>query len=279
MPPIMPEPLAGKEVVIRMFCDADYAGDGANRRSRTRFFVYMNEAPIIWYSKKESRVENSVFGSEFIAMRTGLETVQGLRYKLRMMGIPINELTYIYGDNMSVIYNTSKPKSVLKKKANSVCYHYIRESVAAAADECRTAHIATDENIADIATKPLPHDYKRDKLVGKILHFFTPEQERTLESTNVLSRGLKKLRGKRPDRKRVRWKQDGVTRRCGNKSVFYQIPYCNSLIQHYHALKYLYSVDDVFFYQFFMFISPRFSQSVHTRTYHVPVCKTIITNL
>ena len=101
MPPIMPEPLAGKEVVIRMFCDVDYAGDGANRRSRTRFFVYMNEAPIIWYSKKESRVENSVFGSEFIAMRTGLETVQGLRYKLRMMGIPINELTYIYGDNMS----------------------------------------------------------------------------------------------------------------------------------------------------------------------------------
>ena len=108
---------------------------------------------------------------------------------------------------MPVIYNTSKPESVLKKKANSVCYHYIREAVAA--DECRTAHIRTDENPADIATKPLPHGHKRDKLVGKILHFFTPEQH-TLESTRVLSRGLKKGRGVRTDRKgvtaRVRWK-------------------------------------------------------------------------
>ena len=69
-------------------------------------------------------------------MRTGLETVQGIRYKLLcMMGVPLKTLAYIYGDNMSVIHNTSKPESTLKKKANSVCYHYIGEAVAA--DECR----------------------------------------------------------------------------------------------------------------------------------------------
>ena len=126
LPPAMPEPL-GQEVHIRLFVDADYAGDGANRRSRTGFFIFINSAPIVWFSKRQTRIENSVFGSEFIAMRTGLETVQGLRYKLRMMGIPVNTPTYIYGDNMSVIHNTSKPESVLRKKANSVCYHYIRE--------------------------------------------------------------------------------------------------------------------------------------------------------
>ena len=165
----MPEPL-GKEVILRLYVDADYAGDGANRRSRTGFITYMNEAPIQWYSKRQSRVENSVFGSEFIAMRTGLETVQGLRYKLRMMGIPLNSPTYIYGDNMSVIHNTSKPESTLKKKANSVCYHYIREAVAA--DECRVGHIRTENNRADIATKPIVNAPKRDHLIGKMLYFF-----------------------------------------------------------------------------------------------------------
>jgi hypothetical protein len=169
MPPAMPKPL-GNEVILRLYVDADYAGDGANRRSRSGFFIFMNEAPIAWYSKKQSRVENSVFGSEFIAMRTGLETVQGLRYKLRMMGIPLTTPTYIYGDNMSVIYNTSRPESTLKKKANSVCYHFIREAVAA--DECRTGHIPTNENPADVATKPLPSGDKRDHLIGKILYFF-----------------------------------------------------------------------------------------------------------
>ena len=169
MPPVMPEPL-GSDVILRMYVDADYAGDGANRRSQTGFFIFMNEAPIVWHSKKQRRIENSVFGSEFIAMRTGLETVQGLRYKLRMMGIPLNTPTYIYGDNMSVIYNTSRPESTLKKKANSVCYHFIREAVAA--DECRTGHIGTNENCADIATKPLPNSEKRNKLIGKVLHFY-----------------------------------------------------------------------------------------------------------
>ena len=70
-------------------------------------------------------------------MRTHLEMAQGLRYKLIMMGVRIESPIYIYGDNMSVIHNTSKPESTLKKKANSVCYHhYIREAVAA--DECGT---------------------------------------------------------------------------------------------------------------------------------------------
>ena len=83
LPPLMPEPL-GSEVVMRVFVDADYAGDNANRRSRTGFIIFLNEAPIAWYSKKQSRIENSVFGSEFIAMRTALETAQGIRYKLRI---------------------------------------------------------------------------------------------------------------------------------------------------------------------------------------------------
>jgi hypothetical protein len=170
LPPAMPNPL-GLEVIIRVFVDADYAGDNANRRSRTGFIIFLNEAPIAWYSKKQSRIENSVFGSEFIAMRTALETVQGIRYKIRMMGVPLNTPVYIYGDNMSVIHNTSKPESTLKKKANSVCFHYIRE--AAAADECRTGHVSTHENPADIATKPLPAGEKRDYLVSKLLYFFS----------------------------------------------------------------------------------------------------------
>merc|ERR1712115_194982 len=105
----MPEPL-GSDVIMRVFVDADYAGDNANKRSRTGFVIFLNEAPIAWYSKKQSQIKNSVFGSKFIAMRTALETTQGIRYKLRMMGIPIDSLIYIHGDNMSVIHNTSKPE-------------------------------------------------------------------------------------------------------------------------------------------------------------------------
>ena len=82
-------------------------------------------ALIDWLSKRQATIEGSVFGAEFVAMKHGIETVRGIRYKLRMMGVPISSPSYIYGDNMSVINNTSKPESVLKKKSNSICYRAV----------------------------------------------------------------------------------------------------------------------------------------------------------
>ncbi len=56
------------------------------------------------------------FGTEFVVMKTGVEALCGICYKLRMIGIPIDGATNIYGDTMSVINYTSKPKSVLKRR-------------------------------------------------------------------------------------------------------------------------------------------------------------------
>ena len=65
-----------------------------------------------------------------MATKQGMEAVSGLRYNLRMMGVRISGPTYIYGDNMSVIRNTQRPESTLRKKSNSICYHALRELVA-----------------------------------------------------------------------------------------------------------------------------------------------------
>ena len=92
--------------------------------------IYVNTALAQWFSKKQSTVETSVFGAKFVAMNQGIDALRGLRYKLRMMGVPISGPSYIYGDNMSVIHNSSRTESVLRKKSNSVCYHAVSESVA-----------------------------------------------------------------------------------------------------------------------------------------------------
>ena len=76
-------------------------------------------------------MEITVFGDEFVFMKHGVETLRGLWYKLPMTGVPIEGPSYVYGDNMSVIHNTLNPASVLKKKSNSICYHFMREAVAA----------------------------------------------------------------------------------------------------------------------------------------------------
>ena len=119
IPKDAPEPF-GLEFTMRAFVDSDHAGDSITRRSRTGFIIFLNNAPIYWFSKKQTSCETSSFGAEFIAMKTCCEYVRGLRYKLRMMGIPVNLPTYIFCDNKSVLANASVPHSSLKKKSSSV---------------------------------------------------------------------------------------------------------------------------------------------------------------
>ena len=88
LPPNMPEP-RGQGFIISAKVDADHAADTVTRRSRTGFFVYLNSAPVYWMSKKQTSCESSSFGSEFVAMKQCCEYLRGLRYKLRMMGIPL----------------------------------------------------------------------------------------------------------------------------------------------------------------------------------------------
>jgi hypothetical protein len=166
IPPDMPPPL-GKDVDLRMMVDSDHAGDKRTQRSHTVFIIFFNLAPVVWLSKQQPTIESSVFGAEFVANKHGFETLRGLRYKIRMMGIPLSGPTYIYGDNKSQVTNSSRPESTLKKKCNSICYHAIRESVAMG--ETLLTHIMTGENLADFLTKTTS-GAKRRKLVREVVH-------------------------------------------------------------------------------------------------------------
>ena len=148
----MPAPL-GPSMTMRVFVDADHAGEVVTRRSRTGFIVFLNNAPIYWSSKKQNSVEMGTFGSEFVAMKQATEFVRGLRYKLRIMGIKVDEPAFVFGDNKSVLCNTTAPESTLKKKSNAITYHFVREGIAH--DELWTVYVNTDENVADLFTKPL----------------------------------------------------------------------------------------------------------------------------
>ena len=89
--------------------------------------MYLNFSPANWLSKKKNGVESSTFGSEFIAMKQCCEYLRGLRYKLGMMGIPVEGPAYIKGDNHSVLANTTIPDSTLKNKSQSIAYHLVRK--------------------------------------------------------------------------------------------------------------------------------------------------------
>jgi hypothetical protein len=159
IPPDMPD-AQGKAVKMTCFVDADHAGCNETRRSHTGVIIFVNRAPILWFSKRQATVETSTFGSEIVALRIAVEMIEGLRYKLRMMGVPIDGPCDVFCDNNSVVQNTTRPESPIKKKHNSVAYHKARECIAAG-----TIRIAKEDgstNIADMFTKLLSPKKLRD---------------------------------------------------------------------------------------------------------------------
>jgi hypothetical protein len=105
-----------------------------------------------------------------------------------MMGFAINGLTYAFGDNMSVVKNTSAPESVLRKKCNSICYHTVREAVATT--ELIIAHIPRVSNPSDLLTKAVPGGHRRETLVKAILYDIHGDAIKPLEKSKGTSQQL-----------------------------------------------------------------------------------------
>jgi hypothetical protein len=120
IPPNIPEAL-GKAVATTCYVDADHAGCLATRRSHTGVLLYVNSALVLCHSKRQNTVEASTFGSEFIAAKTAVEMVEGLRYKLCMMGFPVLGPTSVLCDNQSIVTNASRTESNLSKKRTIMC--------------------------------------------------------------------------------------------------------------------------------------------------------------
>ena len=160
----------GKTGKITVYVDADHARDKVTRRSVTGIVLLLGNTPIVWISKRQRTVETSTYGAELVAARIAVDLIVEMRYKLRMLGIKVENRTFMIGDNMSVVINTTIPSSGLRKKHLSCAYHRVREAIAGGF--VIFGHIPSEKNLADINTKPLSNGAFHS-LIGPYL-FRTP---------------------------------------------------------------------------------------------------------
>jgi len=102
-----------------------------------------------------------------VALQVATKSIKALHYKLNMFGIPLDGPANVLVDHETVMKNETIPLSILQKKHNAICYHYVREAVAAGI--MRVAHIPSDQNLADIFTKILGAT-KLKTIIQKILY-------------------------------------------------------------------------------------------------------------
>ena len=148
--PAMPIP-RGKPVVITVYVNTSHAASLVIRQSHTGVLIFVNQAPIIWYSKKQNGIKTSSFGSEFMACHTAVESLKGLRYKLQMTGVSIDGYAHLTIDSMPVLKNTLTPESTRKKKSSSIAYHYYRAK--ASCNVFQNSSKNRKSNLSDMLTK------------------------------------------------------------------------------------------------------------------------------
>jgi hypothetical protein len=129
VPKDAPEPL-GKPVTMTHYQDVNLYHDIITGRSVTAILHFLNKFPIDWYSKKQATVKTATYGSEYISARTCVDQIVDLQTTLRYLGIPIRDMSYMFGDNESVINSSTQPHSKLHKRHNALSFHRVCEVIA-----------------------------------------------------------------------------------------------------------------------------------------------------
>src|SRR5688572_14732868 len=99
--------------MLTCFTNANLYHDRLNGRSVTGLILMLNKTPIDWFSKKQLSVKTATYGSEFVAA-IGTDKIVETHYMLRMLGVPVEGPSIMFGDNMAVINSASIPYSNLK---------------------------------------------------------------------------------------------------------------------------------------------------------------------
>ena len=153
LPDDLPTP-KGKPVRTTTFLDANLMFCKATGRSASGILHFVLATPIDWYSKRQSTVETATYGSEFVAARTGTDQIVDIRTTIRYMGAPLDGISWMFGDNRSVVTSSTVPSSMLSKRHLALSYHRVREAIAAKI--IKFCHIDGRDNVADVMTKFLP---------------------------------------------------------------------------------------------------------------------------
>ena len=135
------------------FTDANFGECKLDAKSNSGVICFINGAPIIWSSKKQSLVALSTCEAEYYAIVESMKEVIWLRNLLKTFNSYPELPTTVFNDNQSTLNMISSDEYAPRTKYFGVRYHFIRDHVRLGT--VNLDYVSTESNIADMLTKPL----------------------------------------------------------------------------------------------------------------------------
>ncbi|CAM8923229.1 unnamed protein product [Rhodiola kirilowii] len=134
------------------YCDADWAGNAEDRKSTSGGCFFLGNNLVSWFSKKQNSISLFTTDAEYIAAGSCCTQLLWMKQMLSEYGVEQKEMT-LYCDNMSAISISKNPVQHSRTKHIDIRHHFIRELVEQKVVNLK--HVTTDNQLADIFTKPL----------------------------------------------------------------------------------------------------------------------------
>jgi predicted aspartyl protease len=143
-----------KEFKLFGFSDSDWAGSIDDMKSTSGYCFCFGSGVFSWSSKKQETVAQSTAEAEFVAATSAVNQALWLRKILSDLHLEQKEDTKIFVDNQAAIAISHNPVFHGKTKHFNIKLFFVRE--VQKDNVVALVYCKTEEQIADIFTKPLP---------------------------------------------------------------------------------------------------------------------------
>jgi hypothetical protein len=147
--------------------DSDWANDPDWHRSISGYLFSLGGGMISWSSKKQQTVAALSCEAEYMAMNHCVKEALWLRSLLGFLGLPQEEATTLFCDNMGTIALTKDALFHMRSKHIDMAHHFVREWVEM--NHISFTHLPTHLMPADALTKAVsgPKQVKFHEMMGR----------------------------------------------------------------------------------------------------------------
>jgi len=145
----------GANISLVGYSDSDFGGCKVDRKSTSGTCHLLGCSLVSWHSKKQACVALSTTEAEYIAAGSCCAQSIWIKHHLEDYGIHLDSIP-LRCDSTSAINLTKNPIMHSRTKHIEIRHHFIRDHVAKG--ECKIEYIDTNNQLADIFTKPLARE-------------------------------------------------------------------------------------------------------------------------
>ncbi|GJZ14760.1 ribonuclease H-like domain-containing protein [Tanacetum coccineum] len=139
---------------LSAYTDIDLAGSPVDRRSTSRYCVFLGDNLLSWSAKRQVTLSRSSVEAEYRGVANVVVETAWIHNLLCELHAPLFTATLVYYDNVSVVYMSANQVQHQRTKHIEIDIYFVRDFVAPG--QVRVLHAPLRFQYADIFTKGLP---------------------------------------------------------------------------------------------------------------------------